>query len=164
MSLKLSNRLNVSCACDSCKDLKIKCDSVATTTSTTKCTQCIRRNRKCTFSIKREKRGPKPKIDQNNKKGKNRGRKPKDQMNHRRTETENNLINETHIDPPKKICDKRNNELFSDLTQEEIKFLSERYTKEQLPQILAILRFTTSNSCPSKNIVDHKCHEGCIIR
>ncbi|CAG8724857.1 1253_t:CDS:1 [Dentiscutata erythropus] len=163
MSLKPSTRLNVSSACDSCKDLKIKCGSVVFTTSTAECTQCIKRNRKCTFFKEEKKRGPKLK-DPKNKKGKKRGRKPKDQKNHIHTETENNLINETHTDPPKKICDKSNNELFSGLTQEEIKFLSEIYTKEQLSQILAILRFTTSNSCPSKDIVDHKCHEGCIIR
>ncbi|KAF0515131.1 C6 transcription factor [Gigaspora margarita] len=38
------NRLNVTRACDSCKTLKVKCD-----TGTPKCTQCIKRNQECTY-------------------------------------------------------------------------------------------------------------------
>ncbi|KAF0533912.1 transcription factor [Gigaspora margarita] len=141
-------RVNVSFACDSCIDLKIKCDSVTSTMPTMKCTQCIKRNRECTFIKKRSKRGP----------------KPKDPNNYSCMETENNQIQEKHIDPPKKICDQRINELICDLSNEEIKFLNKIYTKEQLPQILAILRSTTTQPCPSMVIAGHHCHAGCIIR
>ncbi|CAG8825689.1 8765_t:CDS:1 [Gigaspora margarita] len=145
MSPIQSIRVNVTYACDSCKDLKIKCDPVIST----KCIQCIKRNRECTFINKEKggKRGPKP--------------KPK---NPSCMETENNPIHEKYIDQSKKICDQRINELICDLSNEEIKFLNNIYTKEQLPQILAILRSTTTQPCPSMVIAGHYCHAGCIIR
>ncbi|CAG8671933.1 14663_t:CDS:1, partial [Gigaspora rosea] len=93
-----------------------------------------------------------------------RGPKPKSPNNRSCMETENNPIHENHIDPPTKICDQRINELICDLSNEEIKFLNNIYTKEQLPQILAILKFTTKQPCPSMVIAGHHCHAGCIIR
>ncbi|KAF0533915.1 hypothetical protein F8M41_010354 [Gigaspora margarita] len=134
------NRLNVSCACTSCKILKIKCDFVASTTSTAKCTQCIKRNRDCIFS-----------------EGKKRGPRPKDQRNHRRMKSKNNTIHERHIVQP-------NNELICDLPQDTIKILSEVYPKERLSQIISIFASTSSHTCPLRNVVaDHHCHEGCIV-
>ncbi|CAG8551603.1 6887_t:CDS:2, partial [Gigaspora rosea] len=89
---------------------RLNCDFVASTTSTAKCTQCIKRNRECIFS-----------------EGKKRGPRPKGQRNHRRMKSKNNMIHKRHIDQP-------NHELICDLPQETIRVLSEMYPIERLPQ------------------------------
>ncbi|RIB29156.1 hypothetical protein C2G38_2027963 [Gigaspora rosea] len=166
------NRLNVSCACSSCKTLKIKCDYFESTISTAKCTQCTKRNAECIFS-EGNKRGRKPKTQTNNRcmnskkhdrvcaffKRKKRVSKPKDQKNHRLMKSKNNTIHESHID---QTSDKRNNELICDLSQEEIRILSDMYSKEELPQKIAILGSITFHPCPSMKDPCHQCHMGCI--
>ncbi|CAG8773117.1 4268_t:CDS:2, partial [Gigaspora rosea] len=142
------NRLNVSCACSSCKTLKIKCDYFESTISTAKCTQCTKRNAECIFS-EGNKRGRKPKTQTNN----------RYQKNHRLMKSKNNTIHESHID---QTSDKRNNELICDLSQEEIRILSDMYSKEELPQKIAILGSITFHPCPSMKDPCHQCHMGCI--
>ncbi|CAG8440989.1 11163_t:CDS:2 [Scutellospora calospora] len=53
MSQLSSTRYNVTAACDSCKELKIKCCGIP-------CTECIKRDHECTISKTNKKRGPKP--------------------------------------------------------------------------------------------------------
>ncbi|CAG8596778.1 11966_t:CDS:1 [Dentiscutata heterogama] len=103
-----SNRLNVSCACDFCKIRKIKC--AISTTSNTKCTQCIKRNIECTFY-----KGV----------GKKRGPKQKNPKNKKREKTQNNPIHDNPmipVDPPKGIC--YDDEIFCSLSIEEIRNFS----------------------------------------
>ncbi|KAF0533916.1 nuclear protein [Gigaspora margarita] len=133
------NRLNVSLACDTCKSRKTKCYRVVSTVSTTKCTQCIKHNRECTYN-EGKKRGPKPKSNHN----------PTHDNSMTLEDSSNEIYNE--------------DEIFHGLSAEEKKYFSSIYTKEQLIQILKILRSFTPQPCPFKNIVGHLCHRGCFVR
>ncbi|CAG8798468.1 19770_t:CDS:1, partial [Gigaspora margarita] len=170
--MSLKPRLNVNCACNTCKDLKIKCNFVDPTISTAKCTQCLKRNKECIFPEGNKKRGRKSKTQTNQicmkskkhnrvcafTKRKKRGSKSKDQKNNNIMKSKNNTIHESHIDQTKKICDKRDNELICDLSQEEIQILSDMYSKEELPQKVAILGSITFHPCPSMKDPGHQCH------
>ncbi|CAG8532255.1 11839_t:CDS:1, partial [Cetraspora pellucida] len=51
-------------------------------------------------------------------------------------------------------------ELFHGLSQEEIKLLTNLFTREQLDTLTS----TSSLPCPYENIPGHYCHIGCIVR
>ncbi|CAG8772223.1 6290_t:CDS:1, partial [Racocetra fulgida] len=92
------------------------------------CSECMKRNYECVYSVQQKRRGPKLK---------------KDSTNNEKSVAPNNdsSRNEHQVD-----------ELFRGLSQEEIKLVSNLFNSEQLPHMLDILTSTSSLPCPYENI------------
>ncbi|CAG8668436.1 15488_t:CDS:2 [Cetraspora pellucida] len=54
-------RYNVTVACDSCRHLKVRCRNIGFLDQPDKCSECLKHNVECTYSVPHKKRGPKPK-------------------------------------------------------------------------------------------------------
>ncbi|CAG8648077.1 23613_t:CDS:1 [Cetraspora pellucida] len=144
-----TSRCNVTVACDSCKCLKKKCGNIGNLDQPDKCSECLKRNVECTYSVPHKKRGP-PKRGPKKCGHKKRCPKP---------------IPTTPL-PPHKIIEFNVNglwEMLYDLSQ--IDNNSEFSTQDLITNDqMEILTSTSSLPCPYENTAGHCCHMGCIVR
>ncbi|CAG8490333.1 36858_t:CDS:1 [Gigaspora margarita] len=173
-------RYNVTKACDSCRQLKIRCKKL---TQSNNCDVCIKRHQECTYNAQPAKRGPKFKNNPKKRPTSDIDSSSNEQQDDKsdRDSTlsqddepyrDSNLFQE---DEP--LCGLIFGEMYRGLIFDELycfdalyrglntspgecKLFEEIFEKEQLE----ILSSTSSKPCPYENIEGHYCHRGCIVR